>query len=112
MMARAGHFVQQAAGFKAFVPADFPPRDLVIDAGRTRLLTAAYQALGRLVGAADFVPNPDLLIAVYVRREAVLSSQIEGTQGTLDELFQFEVSPEGMERPRDLEEIVNYVRAL
>jgi Fic family protein len=112
MMARAGHFVQQAAGFKAFVPADFPPRDLAIDASRTRLLTAAHQALGRLVGAADFVPNPDLFIAVYVRREAVLSSQIEGTQGTLDELFQFEVSPEGMERPRDLEEIVNYVRAL
>jgi len=49
------------------------------------------------------------LIAVFVRREAVLTSQIEGTERTLDELFQFEISPEGMERPRDLKEIVNYV---
>lgn len=109
---RSGHFVTQPAGSKAFVPADFPPRDLKLTPHRIGLLTDAHQAVGRLAGAADFITNPDLFVAIYVRREAVLSSQIEGTQGTLEELFQFEVSPDGSERPRDLEEMVNYVRAL
>jgi Fic family protein len=107
----AGHFVAQPTGYQAFVPAPFPPDDLIVDPVRSRLISETHAAIGRLVGASAFVPNPDLFVAVYVRREAIVSSQIEGTQASLDELFQFEIDPSGVQRPRDLEEVVQYVKA-
>lgn len=76
------------------------------------LLSKADQALGRLDGAAQILPNPDLFVAMYVRREAVLSSQIEGTQSTLDDVLEFELNQKGRELPRDVQEVVNYVHAM
>ena len=58
------------------------------------------------------MPNPDLFVAMYVRREAVLSSQIEGTQSTLDDLLAVELQPRAAEIARDVDEIVNYVAAM
>ena len=58
------------------------------------------------------IPNPDLFVAMYVRQEAVLSSQIEGTQSTLEDVLQFEIDENGRELPKDVEEVVNYVRAM
>lgn len=58
------------------------------------------------------MPNPDLFVAMYVRREAVLSSQIEGTQSTLDDVLAFELDAQRRELPKDVEEIVNYVKAM
>lgn len=76
------------------------------------LLSAADLAIGRLDGVAQTLPNPDLFVAMYVRREAVLSSQIEGTQSTLDDVLAFELDPKTRELPKDVEEIVNYVKAM
>jgi len=76
------------------------------------LLSRADQALGRLDGVALMLPNPDLFVAMYVRQEAVLSSQIEGTQRTLDDVLAFELDEHAREVPRDVEEVVNYVRAM
>jgi cell filamentation protein, protein adenylyltransferase len=74
------------------------------------LLSSADQAIGRLDGVVQFVPDPDIFVAMYVRREAVLSSQIEGTQSTLEDLLEVELEPESSNG--DVGEIVNYVAAM
>jgi Fic family protein len=83
-----------------------------MDAELTRLLSEADHALGRLDGIASILPNPDLFVSMYVRHEAVLSSQIEGTQSTLEDVLQFEIDAKGQENPKDVEEVVNYIRAM
>src|SRR2546426_4331371 len=83
-----------------------------MDAELTRLLSDADRSLGRLDGIGSVLPNPDLFVAMYVRQEAVLSSQIEGTQSTLEDVLQFEVDAKGADLPKDIEEVVNYVRAM
>ena len=88
LVTRAGRFVKQAAGFRAFVPAPLPSDPPVgFDASTSALLSRADQAIGRLDGAISTLPDPDLFVAMYVRREAVLSSQIEGTQSSLDDVL-------------------------
>lgn len=110
---RAGRYVKQAAGYTAFIPAPLPPNPpLRLDEGMAALLSAADQALGRLDGVATILPNPDLFVAMYVRQEAVLSSQIEGTQSTLEDVLQYEMDARGRGYPKDVEEVVNYVRAM
>lgn len=112
-VSRAGRFVKQAVGYTAFVPAPLPPDPPVrMDASMVGLLSRADQAVGRLDGVARTLPNPDLFVAMYVRREAVLSSQIEGTQSTLEDVLAFELDPRQRRVPRDVEEVVNYVRAM
>jgi Fic family protein len=110
---RVGRYVSQPTGYRAFIPAPLPPQPPIrLDDGLVMLLSEADQALGRLDGIAQMLPNPDLFVAMYVRREAVLSSQIEGTQSTLEDLLGFELDPRGREVPQDVEEVVNYVRAM
>jgi Fic family protein len=105
--------VKQPAGYRAFVPAPLPPDPPVqVDATLLALLSRADQALGRLDGVAQTLPNPDLFVAMYVRREAVYSSQIEGTQSTLEDLLAFELDPRIPDVPRDVEEVVRYVHAM
>lgn len=112
-VSRAGRFVEQGDGYRAFVPAALPPDPPVeVDADMLALLSKADQALGRLDGVIQTVPNPDLFVAMYVRREAVLSSQIEGTQSTLEDLLAIELEPATPGIPDDVEEVVNYVRAM
>jgi len=76
---RSGILVSQPTGYKAFIPNHLPPPDLVLIPPFLRKLSVADRALARLDGAVTTLPNPDLFIFMYVRREAVLSSQIEGT---------------------------------
>jgi len=83
-----------------------------MDRDLTRLLSEADHALGRLDGVTSILPNPDLFVSMYVRHEAVLSSQIEGTQSTLEDVLQFEIDAKGQDHPKDVEEVVNYVRAM
>src|SRR4051794_22969712 len=75
-------------------------------------VSAADQALGELAGAGRRLPNPHLLIRPFLRREAVLSSRIEGTVTRLDQLFLFEADPEELSHPSDAVEVRNYVLAL
>ncbi len=110
---RAGRFVRQLAGYAAFVPAPLPPDPpLVLDGELIGLLSEADRALGRLDGVSMILPNPDLFVAMYVRQEAVLSSQIEGTQSTLEDVLQFEVNESRRSLPKDVREVVNYVKAM
>ena len=108
---RAGRFQRQNAGFEAFLPAPFPPDDLAFD-GLAELIEKATLALGRLVGSTEILPDPDLFVFMYVRREAVLSSQIEGTEASLVDLLEYEAQMEREEREIDLREITNYIDAL
>jgi Fic family protein len=110
---RAGWYVQQPTGYRAFMPRPLPPDPPIeFDESLSTLLSRADQAVGRLDGTAVTLPNPDLFVAMYVRQEAVLSSQIEGTQSSLDDVLAFELDPEGVEVPVDVTDVVNYVRAM
>ena len=110
---RAGRYVQQPTGYKAFLPAPLPPDPAIEHTGDLpSLLSAADRALGRLDGSILTLPSPDLLVFGYVRREAVLSSQIEGTQSSLQDLLRAEAELLDDSTPRDVDEVVNYVKAM
>jgi Fic family protein len=76
------------------------------------LLSLADRALGRLDGSIQTLPNPDLFVFMYVRKEAVLSSQIEGTQSSLQDLLAAEAHILSPDAPKDVDEVVNYVTAM
>jgi len=113
-MMRAGRYVTQGEKqYRAFIPAPLPPQPpVVLDDDLVRLLSEADRALARLDGLGLALPNPDLFVAMYVRQEAVLSSQIEGTQSTLEDVLEYEAEGVRDFQPRDVEEVVNYVRAM
>lgn len=113
MNTRAGRWVTQATGYKAFVPNSLPPEPPIRwDEPRVVLLAQAEHMLGRLDGIGAFLPNPNLFLAMFVKQEALVSSQIEGTQCSLTEVLEFEIDPMGVERSKDVEEVVNYVAAM
>jgi Fic family protein len=110
---RAGRYITQPTGYRAFMPAPLPPQPPLALAGRLQgLLSDADRALGRLDGSVLTLPSPDLFVFMYVRKEAVLSSQIEGTQSSLQDLLAAEAQIFGPGQPRDVDEVVNYVRAM
>lgn len=110
---RAGRYRRQPEGYSAFVPALLPPNPPVqIDEEMQALLSKADRALGRLDGSIQTLPNPDLFVFMYVRKEAVLSSQIEGTQSSLSDILQVEASVFNPKRPNDVGEVLNYVSAM
>ena len=99
-------------GYWAYVPNPLPPA-LTWDDALITQLSAADQALGQLAGLGQLLPNPHILIAPLTRREAVLSSQIEGTQTSLPELYAYEAGQLSFLRDsRDTREVSNYVQAL
>lgn len=110
---RAGSFVSRPEGYSAFIPNPLPPEPpLDLDAALLGLLEEAVSELGRLDGVAKVIPDPDFFVGMYVRREAVLSSQIEGTQSTLEDLLEKELEPEHGDPFSDVLDLVNYVRAM
>src|ERR687887_1440321 len=106
-----GRKVRRAAGYAAFVPDPLPPA-LEWTPELVRALSDADRLVGRLAGEGGRLPNPHLLIRPFVRREAVLSSRIEGTQATLGELLAAEAGAAVERSPADLREVANYVAAL
>src|SRR3954454_13703885 len=96
----------------AFVPAPLPPEPAVQFATLWRKLDHANQALGRLDGLTRLLPNPRLFIYFYVRKEAVLSSQIEGTQSSLSDLLLFENDSAPGVPLDDVQEVSRYVAAM
>lgn len=110
---RAGQYVRQPEGYASFVPAPLPPKPAVVmDDEMWALISQADRALGRLDGSIQTLPDPDLFVFMYVRKEAVLSSQIEGTQSSLDDVLEAEAKLFSASRPRDVSEVMNYVRAM
>ena len=86
------------------------PRNMELSEPTVAVLSEADRALGRLAGAGRLLPNPHLLVNAYVRREAVASSRIEGIQASLSDLFDAEAR--GDFRDGDIQEVVNYIRAM
>jgi Fic family protein len=107
-----GRFVQQPQGFKAFVPDAFPPNKRIDFSPDIQLLsTDATLALGKLDGIAQLIPDIDFFIYMYVRKEATLSSNIEGTKATMHDSLKADINiTEGV--PRDVENILHYVKAV
>ena len=106
-----GKWVRTLEGYLAYQPNPLPP---LLD-WKPRLVNALASAstlVGRLAGEGRRLPNPHVLIRPFVRREAVLSSRIEGTQATLGELLAAEAGATVERSPDDLREVGNYVTAL
>ncbi len=106
-----GHTIRTPEGYAAFVPDPLPPA-IEWTPSLMRALSDADRAVGRLAGEGSRLPNPHLLIRPFVRREAVLSSRIEGTRATLGELLAAEAEGALDRSPADLREVANYVTAL
>lgn len=109
---RAGEFVLEKEGYEPFIPNPLPPKDLSIDEGLQLLLSKADGALARLDGVTQVLPNPDLFVAMYVKKEALLSSQIEGTQASLQGVLEFEAQMKPRDDINDIQEVVNYIKAM
>jgi Fic family protein len=99
-----------SAPYYAFEPAPLP-KALPLAPGTVMLLSEADAALGRLAGAGRLLPNPHLLVNAYITREAVASSRIEGTQASVTEVFDADLTGEPS-RSADIREVQNYVTAL
>lgn len=112
---RLGRFVETpAAGelVRAFVPPPLPPAPPVDILALLERLSLAERALGRLDGITMLLPRQELFLYMYVRKEAVLSSQIEGTQSTLSDLLRFELEAQAGQPIDDIREVSNYVDAM
>jgi Fic family protein len=105
------HVVFTESGYHAFVPPPLPP-DLQFDHALVGRLSAAGHALGQLAGVGRTLPNPYLVSQALIRREAVLSSRIEGTRASLSDLVLFEVERPPEPETTDVREVYNYVAAV
>jgi Fic family protein len=108
---QSGRLTKTPEGYWAYVPNPLPP-NIEWDQELVSALAGATLELGRLAGVGQTLLNPHLLINPLMRREAVLSSRIEGTQASLSDLFFFEAAPSAEPRTPDVREVANYVRAL
>lgn len=110
---RAGQYIRQSAGYRAFYPAPLPPDPPVQIHGELQaLLSEADLSLGRLDGSIQTLPDPDLFVLMYIRQEALLSSQIEGTQSTLQDVLSAEARILSPGPLRDALEVINYIEAM
>ena len=111
-----GHYLKVATAgeaFKAFVPAPLPPRPAINWSPALRgRFDAALVAIGRLDAVTDLLPNAGLLLYSFVRKEAVLSSMIEGTQSSLADLLLYELNEQPGVPVKDAREVSRYVAAL
>jgi Fic family protein len=112
---RLGRYKEVATGderVRAFVPPPLPPEPPIDIASLAERLSAADRAVGRLDGISLLLPDHALFLYMYVRKEAVLSSQIEGTQSTLSDLLRFETDAAAGKPIDDIREVSNYVDAM
>ena len=112
MQNRSGFFVTNLSGdaeYRSYRPSPLPPTPpVLLDGGLTELLIEANRKVALLDGLSSRIPNMDLFVAMYVRKEALVSSQIEGTQCTLDDVLDpnIETNING-----DVSDVVNYIKA-
>ncbi len=111
---RAGAIMNTTRGYAAFVPAKLPPNPSInIDSEMQKLLSLADSKLGRLDGITQILPNPELFVAMYVKKEAVLSAQIEGTQASLVDVLNAPAKSDTVDRTyNEVDEVINYVNAM
>ncbi len=111
MDAKSGQHVRTPQGYDAFVPSALPP-EIVWSPNLVNALSEADMLIGRLAGEGAKLPNPHIFMRPFIRREAVMSSSIEGMQSTLGELLAAEAGAHVKRSPEDLREVANYVAAL
>ena len=113
---RAGIYINQLQGdlaYKAFIPKPLPPDPaILLDSELTRLLSEADRSIGRLGGVIKSIPNPELFVMMYIKKEAVLSSQIEGTQASLSDILEKEEDILSAEKNDDVTATLNYIIAM
>ncbi len=111
---RAGVIMNTTRGYSAFIPAKLPPNPSInIDPEMQKLLSLADRKLGRLDGITQILPNPELFVAMYVKKEAVLSAQIEGTQASLVDVLNAPSKNEPVDKTySEVDEVINYVNAI
>ena len=108
-----GITVRQKGGYQAYIPKSLPPDPMVhFDDELHHLLSEADRALARLDGMTTVLPNADLFVAMYVKKEALLSSQIEGTQASLQGVLEFEADMVPADDINEVREVINYIRAM
>lgn len=107
----SGKVAKTPQGYWAYIPSPLPPT-LTLSWELVQQNSEADRALSELAGVARTLPNPHLLIGPFMRREAVLSSMIEGTVASLSDLLCFEASGSSIAKPADVREVANYVHAL
>lgn len=109
---KLGDFIQQPQGFKAFVPDKFPPIEgIVLSVLAEKMHTKASFMLGKLDGITQLLPDLDFFIFMYVRKEAALSSQIEGTKATMADAITAETGVT-VDLPPDVSDILHYIEAM
>ncbi len=107
-----GHYQQQPANYKAFIPLPFPPQEgMTISPAIAAKHAEALYSLGKLDGIAQLLPDKNFFLLMFLRKEAASSSQIEGTQATMEDAIEAEVSPRSA-LPADVDDIIHYVKAL
>lgn len=106
----SGKFIK-CGGYESFIPNPLPP-EILWDESLARLLSVADRVVGQLSGEGRLLPNPHLLIRPFIKREAVLSSRIEGTRTSLSELMANDAGASVKQISDDLKEVGNYVRAM
>lgn len=107
----AGEIVKSPKGYHAFVPYNLPPQ-LIWDIAVMNSLSRADFLMGKLAREGSQLPNPHLLMRLFITREAVLSSKIEGTQASLGEILAYNAGALVKQNPDDLQEVQNYIKAL
>ncbi len=113
MNSRAGRFVRQPAGFEAFIPKPLPHKPgITMNNELQSLLSQADRAVAKLDGIITVLPSPELFIAMYVKKEALLSSQIEGTQASLEGVLEYEAELKPKESDPEIKDVINYINAL
>ena len=112
MINRAGEYKTNLAGvlqYKSFLPKPLPPNPPIeLDEDSVNLLSKANRSIGILEGISRQVPNVELFVSIYVRKEALLSSQIEGTQATLDDILDPNIEEN---TNRNVADVINYIKA-
>lgn len=108
---KIGTYVSQPTGYRAFVPERFPPKGMVFSAKVHAALEIANLSLGRLDGITELLPDLDFFILMYIRKEATLSSQVEGTRATMVDALKAEAEmTSGL--PDDVDDILRYIQAM
>lgn len=112
-MTKIGTLRQQPEGFKAFVPAPFPPaKTIVINRTISQKHTEAIRLIGKLDGITELLPDKDYFLEMFVRKDASSSSQIEGTKATMMDAIEAANVEPGSDLPADVDDILHYIDAL
>jgi Fic family protein len=108
-----GRLVLQPQGYKAFIPEGFPPRGTLELSSRVMTKhTEAVRLLGKLDGITELLPDKDLFLLMFIRKDAASSSQIEGTNATMMDAIESENTEPRLDLPDDVDDILHYIKAL